>query len=698
MNISLANITKLLLVAFVLPSSADAWSNDERSYPSNDVDKNKLAATSSLFQLQLYHPWTDGDPFLTDKTVDTIRDVTEDVLQEVLSDHFDEAYLSLPTTNAEKELISQFRTIEVDVIGRDELGFDEIRSDDFEELPKCPCSTISLSGTAHFTLSRAISTSHGIRKVQEIDGERFRTYFDDLIQSLLQPTRPGGIALESKLQTSIAFFAEGQGFAARIIEPIDQNTAEEGPLSRSPSVFPNPAPTQAPSRQNAQNAPPLRISPAPTPLSINANGAISSAAQPTQSADRTIFLVGSILGACFFVAAFLLLRRTESHRLAVKQHTTKDSDDSIEEIEFYTNHLRPTPSRYVSNYSPKDNAPPLRPGCMAMELSSDYSLSGPARHADRDTTPKASNKASKESSWPQYDILSPPSQAYDAHIPQRDIFEVKSLDDLDPLQTPSVAVKAQVSPHCQSDLQSSSTSTSFSDNNGVWPSFDGWSTCSSWQSVASAMFSRPDIAAKTSLASDQDRNGNSPAISPSSPSPVLPAEANQATEKRMPNRSLEERPGQNDPPTIPQANPPTDDGSFHGSVESFDSLISSCWDPNDNSTGDIISVGTGAPTVEASSTASALADDVSFYPHVRFMSNPKMMRWAERAKRSLASVEKETSGSSVESLVTKAADQMTATKRPSDVHPYLSVSFSNSTESSFDEHGFKVVNNCSQVV
>jgi len=537
-----------------------------------------------------------------------------------------------------------------------------------------------------------------MRKVQEIDGERFRTYFDDLIQSLLQPTRPGGIALESKLQTSIAFFAEGQGFAARIIEPIDQNTAEEGPLSRSPSVFPNPAPTQAPSRQNAQNAPPLRISPAPTPLSINANGAISSAAQPTQSADRTIFLVGSILGACFFVAAFLLLRRTESHRLAVKQHTTKDSDDSIEEIEFYTNHLRPTPSRYVSNYSPRDNAPPLLPGCMAMELSPDYSLNGPASHAYRDTTPKASNKASKESSWPQYDIVSPPSQTYDAHIPQRDIFEVKSLDNLDPLQAPSVAIKAQVSPHCQSELQSRSTSTSFSDNNGVWPSFDGWSTCSSWQSVASSIFSRPDTAAKTSLASDQDRNGNSPAISPSSPSPVSPAEANQATEKRMPNRSLEERPGQNDPPTIPQADPPTDDGSFHGSVESFDSLISSCWDPNDNSTGDIISGGAGAPALEASSTASALADDVSFYPHVRFMSNPKMMRWAERAKRSLASVEKETSGSSVESLVTKAADQMTATERSANVHPYLSVSFSNSTESSFDEHGFKVVNNASQVV
>jgi len=139
---------------------------------------------------------------------------------------------------------------------------------------------------------------------------------------------------------------------------------------------------------------------------------------------------------------------------------------------------------------------------------------------------------------------------------------IKSLDNLDPLQTPSVAVKAQVSPHCQSELQSSSTSTSFSDNNGVWPSFDGWSTCSSWQSVASSIFSRPDTAAKTSLASDQDRNGNSPAMSPSSPSPVSPAEANQATEKRMPNRSLEERPGQNDPPTIPQADPPTDDGSF----------------------------------------------------------------------------------------------------------------------------------------
>ena len=106
MNVLLANITALVLVFFPL-SPTDAWSNDERSYPSNDIDENKITVKSSLFQLQLYHPWTNGDPFLTDKTVDTIREVTEDVLQEVLSDHFDEAYLSLPTTNAEKEQISR---------------------------------------------------------------------------------------------------------------------------------------------------------------------------------------------------------------------------------------------------------------------------------------------------------------------------------------------------------------------------------------------------------------------------------------------------------------------------------------------------------------------------------------------------------------------------------------------------------------
>jgi hypothetical protein len=335
---------------------------------------------------------------------------------------------------------------------------------------------------------------------------------------------------------------------------------------------------------------------------------------------------------------------------------------------------------------------------MAMELSSDYSLNKPASQGYKDTTPKASNKASKESSWPQYDILSPPSQTYDTHIPQRDIFEVKSLDNLDPLQTPSVAVSSQVLPHCQRELQPSSTSTSFSDNNSVWPSFDGWSTCSSWQSVASSMFSRPDTTTKTTLASGQDHTSSSPAISPSSPSPGSAAETSQANEKEATGRTLVEQPGKKDTPNVPQAGPTNDDGSFHGSVESFDSLISSCWDPNDNSTGDIVSGGAGYPALEASSTTSALADDVSFYPHVRFMSNPKMMRWAERAKKSLASVEKETSGSSVEALATKAADQMTATEGSADVHPYLSVSFSNSTESSFDENGFKVVNSSSQVV
>jgi len=203
----------------------------------------------------------------------------------------------------------------------------------------------------------------------------------------------------------------------------------------------------------------------------------------------------------------------------------------------------------------------------------------------------------------------------------------------------------------------------------------------------------------TTPASVQDHAISSPITSTASPLPVSAVKTNQMNKKEAPGRPLEEQPSKKEHSLkMPQAGPPTDDGSFHGSVESFDSLISSCWDPNDNSTGDIISGGAGAPGLETSSTTSVLADDVSFYPHVRFMSNPKMMRWAERAKKSLASVEKETSGSSVESLVTKIADQMTATERSADVHPYLSVSFSNSTESSFDEHGFKVVNNSSQVV
>ena len=48
--------------------------------------------------------------------------------------------------------------------------------------------------------------------------------------------------------------------------------------------------------------------------------------------------------------------------------------------------------------------------------------------------------------------------------------------------------------------------------------------------------------------------------------------------------------------------------------------------------------------------------------------------------------------------MTSAAEQMASDEKLSGEHPYLSVSFSNSTESSFDENGFKVVNNPSTVV
>jgi len=77
------------------------------------------------------------------------------------------------------------------------------------------------------------------------------------------------------------------------------------------------------------------------------------------------------------------------------------------------------------------------------------------------------------------------------------------------------------------------------------------------------------------------------------------------------------------------------------------------------------------------------------------MSNPKMIRWAERARKSLATTnvgKNVGSGSGFESLATTAADQMTADgSTAAGEHPYLSVSFSNSAESSFDENGFKVV-------
>mmetsp|Transcript_22212 Transcript_22212/g.63736 ORF Transcript_22212/g.63736 Transcript_22212/m.63736 type:complete len:334 (-) Transcript_22212:334-1335(-) len=333
---------------------------------------------------------------------------------------------------------------------------------------------------------------------------------------------------------------------------------------------------------------------------------------------------------------------------------------------------------------------------MSMELSPDYFSNEPMHKVYNDTTPKSSNKASKESRQVKYNILSPPSRIFD--ISQRDIFEVKSLDDLDPLQPPSFADMSQ---HSSKDTQFrvcrelQFNSTSFSLFDSVWSSFDGWSTCSSRPSVESSAFLKPKTANVATLAPVEGTGGL--VASTKSLRNVPGAGAIQATEIKAPTRLEDAKP---DPPALPQVIASNDDGSFHGSVESFDSLISSCWDPNDNSTGDAIPDRAGAPTLESSSTTSAMADDVSFYPHLQFMSNPKMLRWAERARKSLAatSTVKVSSGISVEPKGSSAVEQVAAKENSAGAHPYLSVSFSNSTESSFDGNGFKIVNNFSAVV
>ena len=386
-----------------------------------------------------------------------------------------------------------------------------------------------------------------------------------------------------------------------------------------------------PTKTRTMQAPPLRSSPstAPTATSGIINEITSATStQPAGSGERAIFLIGAILGACFFAVAFLLLRRADIRRNhIVEQHkSSNDPTDSIEEIEFYRNHLRPTPSSYTSEYTEKDNRPTYLPGCMSMELSSEYLFNDQITNVFSDTTPKASNKA-KTTTVPRStkcDGLDAPSQSLITL--QRHLFEVKSLDDLDPLQPPS-AVFAKRQCKVVGPLQPSSTSFSILDS--VWSSFDGWSTCS-WQSNNSSSSQKTQPVGAIS-----DIPGSS-GQHPQNPSKTENSEAGDTKIPTSPD-ALAQTVGI-DPPGAIVTTLPNDDGSFHGSVESFDSLISSCWDPNDNSTGDAMPEGSGTPAAESSSTTSVLADDVSFYPHVKFMSNPKMLRWAERARKSLAVV------------------------------------------------------------
>ena len=678
-----------VLLILIIASPGHAWSNDARSYPSTDAtdeeeEVDALEVQSSTFAMQLYHPWT-TNATLTPRTIKSAQQTVESVLDEVLSNRFAGAYLSLPSTDGAVR-IGQYQSIDADLLLADELEILVKENNASEDAPQCPCSTISLHATAYFALISAISPSFGSRRIIEEsdnaptadddddddddDSNLLTTFLDDLISTLLESGSPGALLLESELQTAVAFFSEGQRFAVRIMLLVDERRESFAPSSAHPSSAPTPMPTKT----SVLQAPPLRSSssPAPTPTFGIINGVSSaSSAQSAGSGERAIFLIGAILGACFFAAAFLLLRRAEIRRNIVEQHkSSNDLTDSIEEIEFYPNHLRPTPPSYTSAYTENDNT----------QVKNVYS----------DTTPKASNKA-KVTMAPRstkYDALDTQSQS--CISPPRNLFEVKSLDDLDPLQPPS-AVFAKRQCKVVEPLQPSSTSFSILDS--VWSSFDGWSTCSSWPS------NNPSSTEKLQLVDEiTDIRG----ATGHSPENLSSTEISEPAETKLPTASVAAAQTVGiDPPGTVETKISNDDGSFHGSVESFDSLISSCWDPNDNSTSDAIPEGLGPPAAESSSTTSVLADDVSFYPHIKFMSNPKMLQWAERAKKSLAvahATKVGSSGSSVESLVTTAADQMASDEKLSGEHPYLSVSFSNSTESSFDENGFKVVNNPSTLV
>ena len=428
----------------------------------------------------------------------------EMIISDAFRNHFASAYLSLPA--AEGARISQFQSIDVSILGADErVGYVVNKENGVGNRSQCPCSIIHLEATAYFSLPRSISLSFGDRRANEnndaenIEGsgdgdDRFlQRFLDDMIYTLMGPGSQSGSDLEYELQTAVAFFSEGQGFAARVVWPI--------------SAPPSSPPTLEPSNEKAKQAPPLQTTPVPTP-SPGVNGAasnISDSTPPGQPAERTMFLVGAILAGCFFAAAFFLLRKAEFRQSSIEQYKSpRDPRDEIEEIEFYPNHIRPTPSSYTSTYTPEDNKPSHLQGCMSMELSSDYPFNQPTAQAYSDATPKASNKASKEVRPTRYDDLASPSQTSESFvIPHNDVFEVESLDDLDPLQPPSAVIAR---PQAQSkgrgkhqgmgQLQASSASFSILDS--VWASFDGWSTCSSWPSVGSPSSDRPEPATSNS--------------------------------------------------------------------------------------------------------------------------------------------------------------------------------------------------------
>mmetsp|Transcript_54 Transcript_54/g.112 ORF Transcript_54/g.112 Transcript_54/m.112 type:complete len:804 (-) Transcript_54:345-2756(-) len=734
----------LLLVALLIPQAICAWTNDSRDNPSND-QSSELVVELSLFLLKIFHPWTNTGTYLDANTTEAIRTTSESVLTDALHQAFQEIDAGNDTQ------VIQFQAIELETQGVNEfrrLVESQMDADGPDSLPRCPCSTIAMSGravlvpsssSAPASTSGATSTKDVDTTSTESDGESTHTvdtsYLDDLVRELL---RHGGAAskeLKTRLQQQIAFFSEGQGFDVRLVEPTETTAFPTSPPSLVPTIKPNVEPTTkptsfpseaiaaatpstAPTADNKRlQAPPRPITPPPTPANLAANG--STLGSRKQPSERSVFLVGAILGACFFAFALLLLHRIENKK-RTKAYITNETDEKDEEIDFYPNHTRPTPQSYRYNrHSQEDPELVLEPDGTSLKLESDCLFEDRATQLFNQEHGTSSPNKPK---WPFSDDISAPSQSFG--LADTGTFEIESLQE-EERPVPVIKSASAVSTLSNEQVRhtdgpigltrSDVSSTSLFDEimSPIAQAFgEGWATFSvpwventaSKEAESFGSFSTfPPTQAELYSTSFPPLTSSSEESGTTTTSSSSPQSTNTSRSTDSASASTESYPPLAQPNPLNNVQkehtpPHNDDGSFHGSVESVDSLISSCWDPNDNSNSDVAH-GRQIPIPGIrSSFSSELTEEVSFYHHVSFM------KWAQRAKKSLQAantidqcVEPSPPAQRTPAAISEEeAKKSTRNTMPGDRSPYLSVSFSESTES-FDENGFKVVNNSSFV-
>ena len=573
-----------------------AASDNSLEYESNDRF-GKIEVGLSAFQIRIFHPWV-LDDFLTDGMVDAVRVTVQDVLHGAFDAHFlgaaQMSFANVRNQSEGKDHLQarvdgvELKTIKIDRKGRQnkrQRRRNAMQTSIFQAPvpPSCPCSDVALGGMVVFILEEPSSSALTFAERDVISGDQpiiETAYLDGLVRSWLRHGGSRSDAMEFVISHALSQLSkelpDGQKPSARLIFSIsDSRGSDASPLLPSTDKQDTNLSTRSPTVS-------------PTFETIRSE-AISDAIF-----DRTILLSGAVAGTVFLSFGLFFLLKANRRKSDTFHDIFVDNQGSErEQFDF-------NPTQESKSLPPKVREREVKRRCYpTLRLGSDFLFDD--GHIKRD------RGQSHDVQWSC--DLSAPSQSFEMDPARIELYDVE--------QQKKTSLGSFV------DAPSDLTKTSrvrFADVVQVFTlpreefSFEEGRT----QSCALNEFTQPLPSVKqngsTSFATEIGGDSNTETVPTN-------GELNERSDFITAHDATFATSKEDVAKTMKETSRVVDDVSFIDSVESMDSIISSNWDPNDDS-------GSEAPQNRRNNEISdSLSENyASFYQHVSFL------KWAHRAQ------------------------------------------------------------------